>query len=138
MFLYTILAALFGIAMGLVLSARTKKKKDLRYGRLDRVGAVTNVVLLVLYACAAPFCMFLGFVSEPRLDGFLGLVGRLVVIIIASSSLFSALGLGLSVDLRKKGRSKLSFAVQFAGAAGIALTALLYCVFEGNLLAALN
>ena len=39
---------------------------------------------------------------------------------------------------RKKGKSKLSFAVQFAGFVGIGLTVGLYCLFAGNLLMSLN
>ena len=56
----------------------------------------------------------------------------------ASAALFCGIGLGLSVAFRKKGRSKLSFAVQFAGIGGISLTVLLFFTFYGNLLRPLN
>jgi uncharacterized protein YybS (DUF2232 family) len=52
--------------------------------------------------------------------------------------LFCGIGLGLSVAFRKQGKSKLSFAVQFAGVFGIGLTVLLYYIFTGNLLEYLN
>ena len=74
--------------------------------------------------------------SEPAHDGILGILGWIVGIIIASASL--PCGLGLSVALRKKGRSKLSFTVQFAGLAGIGLALALYAIFSGNLLISIN
>jgi hypothetical protein len=40
--------------------------------------------------------------------------------------------------LRRKGRGKLSFAVQFVGIAAIALTFLLHLVFTGTLIRPLN
>ena len=82
--------------------------------------------------------LFLGMISEPAYDGILGLLGWIVAIVTASAALFCGLGLGFSVALRKKGKSKLSFAVQFAGLAGIGLTVLLYVIFAGNLLRSLN
>ena len=55
-----------------------------------------------------------------------------------TAALICALGLGFSVALRKKGHSKLSFAVQFAGVAAIALTVLLHSVCTGTLVKPLN
>ena len=77
-------------------------------------------------------------ISSPGCDGFLGIIGWIVSIINASATLFCGLGLGFSVALRKKGKSKLSFAVQFAGIIGIALTIGMYMLFAGNLLKPLN
>ena len=77
-------------------------------------------------------------IASPRYQGFLGILGWIVAILMASAALFCGVGLGLSVAFRKKGRSKLSFAVQFAGVAGIGLTVLLYSLFSGNLLQSLN
>ena len=47
-------------------------------------------------------------------------------------------GLGFSAALRKKGKSKQSFAMQFAGLAGVVLSLILFFVFYGNLLSSLN
>ena len=138
MFLYTIIVAIVGIVAGLLIAIKTKKSEEVTYGGLDKTGRVTNIILLIIYACASPFCMFLGMISNPQHDGFLGLVGWVVSIIIASAVLFCGLGLGASVAYRKKGKSGLGFAVQFAGLAGIALTFLLFYVFYGNLLSPLN
>ena len=54
------------------------------------------------------------------------------------SDCICGLGLGFSVALRKKGKSKQSFAVQFAGVVGIGLSVLFYILFAGNLLQYLN
>ena len=77
-------------------------------------------------------------IANPRYGGFLGVLGWVVSIIMASAALLCGIGLGLSAAFRKKGRSKLSFIVQFAGIGGIALTLILFFVFYGNLLNPLN
>ena len=82
--------------------------------------------------------LFIGLIAAPEYDGFLGLLGAFVSILISSAALFCGLGLGFSVALRKKGKSKWSFAMQFAGLAGIGLTILLHGLFAGNLVSTLN
>ena len=138
MFLYTVIEAITGIVIGILLAARSKKRDDVVYNTLDKVGKVTNILLIPIYACALPICLILGMISGPGYDGFLGFVGLIVSIITASATLFCGLGLGFSVALRKKGKSKLSFAVQFAGVLGIVLTVVLYPLFAGNLMQSLN
>lgn len=138
MFLYTVIEAIVGIVAYILLAICTKKSRKVVYNKLDKVGRITNILLLLIYACLLPACLFLGMISGPGYDGFLGFVGVIVSIIIASATLFCGLGLGFSVALRKKGKSKLSFAVQFAGVSGIALAMTLYVLFAGNLLQSLN
>jgi hypothetical protein len=138
MFFYVILEAVAAVAIAILLSVRTKKSEGVVYGTLDKVGTVTNIVLSFAYAFAAPFCMFIGMISAPAHDGLLGIVGWLAAIIMASAPLFCGLGIGYSVALRRKGKSKLSFAVQFAGIVGIALTVDMYALFAGNLLKTMN
>ena len=138
MFLYTVLAALVGVVAGIMIAARTKKGKRVVYGGLDKAGRVTNVLLTIVYVVASPFYLFLGMISEPDGEGVLWILGLLVSVIAASASVFCSLGLGFSVALRKKGRSGLSFALQFAGLVGIALTVLLYATFVGSLIRPLN
>jgi uncharacterized membrane protein len=77
-------------------------------------------------------------ISEGYKDGILGILGWIVAVIIASAALISGLGIGASVALRKKGKSKLSFAVQFAGVIAIALSFVLYALFVGTLISPLN
>jgi hypothetical protein len=101
-------------------------------------GRITNIVLFIIYVSLAPLYMFLAMIANPRYDGFLGILGWIVAIIMGSSALFCGLGLGFSVALRKKGKSKLSFAAQFAGFAGVGLNLILFFVFYRNLLRPLN
>ena len=138
MSLFTILSALAGIVAGILLAARTKKREEITYEGLDRAGKITNIVLIPLYACLAPFCMFVGMLCNPAYDGFMGILGWIVSVVIASATMLCGLGLGASVALRKMGKSKLSFAVQFAGVVGIGLAVGMYCLFCGNLLGTLN
>lgn len=138
MTLYTIIEAIAGIIAGILIAVRTKKSDGVVYGKLDNVGRITNILLIPLYVIFSPLYLFLGMISASGEEGFLGIIGWIVAIICASAALFCGLGLGFSVALRKKGKSKLSFAVQFAGVVAIALTVLLYCAFAGNLLESLN
>ena len=138
MFLYTTIEAIVGIIAGILLAVCTKKADGVTYGKLDKIGRVTNLLLLLFYVGFSFVYLFLGMIANPRYDGFLGLLGWIVAILMASAALFCGVGLGLSVAFRKKGKSKLSFAVQFAGLGGIALTLILFFLFYGNLLRPLN
>lgn len=113
-----------------------KKSEGVVYGKLDKAGRLTNILLIPVCAGLGLFTIALGIFSYPEYDGFPGLLGWIVAILIASAPLFC--GLGFSVALRKKGRSKQSFAVQFAGLAGAALSLILFLVCYDNLLSSLN
>ena len=138
MFLYTVIEAVVGIIAGIVLAVCTKKADGVVYGKLDKAGRVTNIALIPLYVCLSPLYLFFGMISMPAYSGILGALGWVVSIIIASAALVCALGLGFSVALRKKGKSKMSFVVQFAGVVGIGLSVGLYILLAGNLLESLN
>ena len=138
MFLYTVVAAFIAVAAGILLAARTKKADGVIYGKLDRAGRITNILLIVVYACLSPLYLFLGMISYPNHEGFLGILGWIVSVINGSAALFCGLGLGFSVALRKKGKSKASFLAQFAGVAGLGVTFLFFVLFYGNLFATLN
>ena len=138
MYLYTVIEAVVAVVGGLLLAVCTKKAEGVVYGKLDKIGWVTNILLLLFYLGFSYVYLFLGIIANPRYDGFLGILGWIVAVIMASAALFCGIGLGLSVAFRKKGRSKLSFAVQFAGIGGIALTFLLFFLFYGNLLKPIN
>ena len=138
MYLHTVMEAIIGLVAGVLLAVCTKKADGVVYGKLDKAGRITNILLIPVYVCLSPLYLFLGMISYPDYDGFLGLLGWIVSIINASAALFCGLGLGFSVALRKEGKSKLSFAVQFAGLVGIGLTVGMYCLFAGNLLSSLN
>ena len=138
LFLYTIIEAVVAVIAGILLAACTKKADGVIYGKLDKAGRITNILLIIVYVWPSPLYLFLGMISYPGYDGFLGILGWIVSIINASAALFCGLGLGFSAALRKKGKSKLSFAVQFAGVVGIILTVVMYGLFAGNLLESLN
>ena len=138
MILYVLLEAFVGVLAGILIAAYTERSRDVVYGKLDRAGQIVNIFLIPIYAIAAPFCMVIGVISEAAEDGFLGVIGWILAVICASAVLFCGLGLGCSVALRKKGKSRLSFAVQFAGIVGILLTFSIYALFAGSLLSSLN
>ena len=138
MFLYTTLSAAAAVIAGIFLAGRTKKSPDVTYTKLDKAGRITNVLLLILYVCLSPLYLFLAMIARPGYEGFLGILGWIVAIIMGAAPLSCGLGLGFSVALRKKGKTKLSFAVQFAGVLGIALHLILFFLFYGNLLQPLN
>ena len=138
MVLYTIVEAVIALAAGILLAACTKKADGVVYGKLDKAGRITNILLIIVYVCLTPICMFLSMIANPRYEGFLGLLGWIVAIVMGSAPLFCGLGLGFSAALRKKGRSRLGFIVQFAGFAGIGLALVLFFVCYGNLLRPIN
>ena len=138
MFLYITIEAIAAIVVGILIAVCTKKADGVTFGKLDKIGRVTNVLLMLVYICLSPLYLFLGVIANPNYDGFLGILGWIVAIIMASAALFCGIGLGLSVAFRKNGKSKLSFAVQFAGVGGIALSVILFFLFYGNLLRTLN
>ena len=138
MFLYTTIEAIVAVIAGILIAVCTKKSQDVVYTKLDKAGRIINILLIPVYVCLAPLYMFLAMIANPRYDGFLGILGWIVAVIMGSAALFCGLGLGFSVALRKKGKSKLSFAVQFAGVLGIAINLLLFFIFYGNLLRPIN
>jgi hypothetical protein len=138
MFLYTSIEAAVAVIAGILIAVCTKKSKDVTYTKLDKAGRITKILLIPVYVCLAPLYMFLAMVAHPRYDGFLGILGWIVAIIMGSAALCCGLGLGFSVALRKKWKSKLSFAAQFAGVLGIAINLILFVIFYGNLLRPLN
>ncbi len=138
MFLYTVIEAIVGIVAFILLAACTKRNDSVVYNKLDKAGRITNILLIPIYVYLSPLYLFLGMISGPAYDGFLGVIGWIVSIINASAALFCGLGLGFSIALRKKGKSNLSFVVQFAGFVGIAFTVVMYMLFAGNLLQSLN
>ena len=138
MFLYTTVEAIAAVVAGLLIAVCSKRADGVTYSKLDKIGRVTNVLLLLFYVGFSFFYLFLGIIARPHYEGFLGILGWIVSVIMASAALFCGVGLGLSVAFRKKGKSKLSFTVQFAGVGGIALTVILFFLFYGNLLRPIN
>ena len=138
MYLYTAIAAIVGLIAGILLAACTKKAEGVVYGKRDKAGRVINIVLIPVYIVLSLIYVAISMFASPAHDGFLGMLSWLVCLLIAVAPASCGLGLGFSASLRKKGRSKLSFIMQFAGIAGCILGVVLFMVFYGNLLASLN
>ena len=138
MLIYIILCIIIGILSFVLLGLLTKNADGVVYNSLDKAGKITNVATTIFYVLISPLYLFLGLISQPAHEGFLGVIGWIISLLNSSTALFCGLGLGLSVALRKKGKSKLSFAIQFLGLVAIAFTVISYCVFVGNLLQTLN
>ena len=130
MYLYYLLASVAGLVAGIIIAARSKKSDGVVYGALDKVGIATNILLIFL------FLVMLG--MNPGGEGFIWVISLIVALIGASGTALCGLGLGASVAFRKKGKSKLSFLVQFAGIAGFCITLLFYFLFGDGLFASLN
>ena len=129
MFLYTTIEAIVAVIAGILIAVCTKKADGVVYGKLDKIGRITNLILLLFYAGFSFVYLFLGIIARPNYDGFLGILGWIVSVIMASTALICGIGLGLSVAFRKRGKSKLSFDIQFAGLGSIALTIILFFLF---------
>ena len=140
MIIYMLLVTIAGILVARLIATRTGKAAvNIEYTELDSIGRITNVLLSVAYICLAPFYMIIGFLSYPgEEEGILCVLGWIVTVIISSASFFAALGIGLSVFYRKRGKSKLSFAIQFLGLVSIGLSVLLFVIFYDNLLMSIN
>ena len=139
MILYIIGAAIASVLAAIIIPLRTKKAEDVVYGKLDKVTQVTNVLLTIVYVCLSPACLFLSFVAQPRYDeGILCILGWIISIIVSSTLLFCGIGIGLSVAFRRKGKSKLSYIVQFAGVVAVAIMFILFICTYGNILRPIN
>ena len=138
MYLYTALATIIGLIAGVLLAACTKKAEGVTYGKLDKAGRITNIVLIPVYVVLSLVYIGISMFASPAHDGFLGILSWIVCVIIAAAPVSCGLGLGFSASLRKKGRSKLSFILQFAGIAVCALSIVLFMLLYGNLLSSLN
>ena len=139
MVIYLIAEAIVGLVGGILIALLTKKAEGVVYNTLDKVGIVTNILLIPAYLALSPLALGLGLFSYPEHEsGILAVLGWIVTIIVASAMLFCGLGLGAPVALRKKGKSIASFIVQFTGFVSIGLTVGLYLLFVDVLIATIN
>ena len=139
MYLYYILAAIFGLVMGIIIAARSKKMEDVVYGKLDKAGKIMNVILIPVYAILTYLCWFIAMVGlNPWGEGLKWLLSAVLAVIGATGPAFCGIGLGASAALRRKGKSRLSFLVQFAGIVGLGITFLFFWLFYGTLFKPLN
>ena len=71
MFLYISIGAAVAVITGILLAVCTKKSEDVTYNKLDKAGRITNILLIPIYVCLAPLCMFLGMIARPAMMVFL-------------------------------------------------------------------
>lgn len=102
MLLYITIEAIVAVVAGILIAVCTKKADGVVYGKLDKAGCITNIVLIPIYAFLSLFCIGIGIFSFPGHEGFLRILGWIVAGFIPSAPLFCFIGLGLSVALRKK------------------------------------
>ena len=139
MFLYYALVSIVGLIAGIVIAARSKRTEGVVYGTLDKIGIATNIILIPVYLVLITFFFFLVMLGmNPVNGGFFGIISWIVSIICSSSPALCGLGLGASVAWRKKGMSKKSFWVQFAGIAGFAFVILIFILIGDVVFASLN
>ena len=139
MYIYFALVAMIGLVAGIIIAARSKKAEGVVYGKLDKAGIVTNILLIPVYLIVTIFNFFIVMLGYfPEGEGILGVLSWIVAIIGATGPVLCGLGLGASVALRKKGKSKKSFLVQFAGVVGLGITILFFVTFGEWLFGSLN
>ena len=95
MFLYTTIEAIVAVIAGILIAVCTKKADGVVYGKLDKIGRITNLILLLFYAGFSFVYLFLGIIARPNYDGFLGILGWIVSVIMASTALVCGIGLVL-------------------------------------------
>lgn len=93
MFLYTVTEAIIAVIAGILITICTKKADRVTYSKLDKIGQVTNVLLCLFYVGFSFFYLFLGMIANPLYSGFLGFLGWIESIIMASAALFCGIGL---------------------------------------------
>ena len=73
MYLYTALTTIIGLVAGIFLAVRTKKADGVVYGKLDKAGRITNIVLIPGYIALSLVYIGISIFTAPAHDGFLGI-----------------------------------------------------------------
>lgn len=122
-----LLIEVLGILIGaIVVPIVVPRKKGYKYNTLDKVGIATNVVLSLLYVPLSwAGITMLFFFDNPEVNVVQLVILYISVIMGISIPIMSMLSIASSVILRKRGFSKISFAVQFVPIALFVLAVLL-------------
>ncbi len=70
MYIYAGIAAVVAVVAGILIAALTKKTDGVVYGELDKVGQITNIILIPVYAVLTLFFIALSLFLYPGYDGF--------------------------------------------------------------------
>ena len=116
-----------GIAVGILLTVRACKGEASVPTALDRISSVTNIALIPVYSIFSILMLFMAAITDTNygansVQEFFALIFSFII---AAAPIYCGIALGMSVSLRKKGRSLAGFLVQFAGFGGIILLLLI-------------
>ena len=75
MYVYTLSTAVVAIIAGLIIAICTGKEDYVIYGKLDKAWQIMNIIMRFIYLLLSPLYLFLGIISSPKYDGFLGIIG---------------------------------------------------------------
>ena len=110
-----------GAAVGIWLAVRARKIEAAAPTVLDRVSVAINIVLIPVYLILSVLMMFMALITGGSYDASVAqeVIAKALSFLIAAAPIYCGIALGLSVSLRRKGRSLAGFLVQFAGFVGI-------------------
>lgn len=127
---YILSAVPITLIISVIVICITKRKEDKPYNDLDKYCILLNIVLSLVYIPLSLVAIVLaGFMWDSPPENW---IDRIILIIVSYTFLLSPLtsivSITLSVVLRKRGKSKLSFYIQFAPIAIPILTVLLFII----------
>ena len=116
-----------GVAIGILLAVRARKIKAAVPTALDRVSLVINITLIPVYLILSILMMFMALITGTSYgaSSLQEIFAEVFSFVIAAAPIYCGIALGLSVSLRRKGRSLAGFLVQFAGFGGILVLVLI-------------
>lgn len=116
-----------GVAIGILLAVRARKIEAAVPTALDRVSWVINITLIPIYLILSILMMFMALITGTSYgaSSLQEIFAEVFSFVIAAAPIYCGIALGLSVSLRRKGRSLAGFLVQFAGFGGILVLVLI-------------
>ena len=116
-----------GVAIGILIAVRARKIEAAVPTALDRVSLVTNIILIPVYLILSILMMFMALITGTSYgaSSVQNIFAEVFSFVIAAAPIYCGIALGLSVSLRRKGRSLAGFLVQFAGFGGILVLVLI-------------
>ena len=116
-----------GVAIGILLAVRARKIEAAIPTALDRVSLVINITLIPVYLILSILMMFMALITGTSYgaSSLQEIFAEVFSFVIAAAPIYCGIALGLSVSLRRKGRSLAGFLVQFAGFGGILVLVLI-------------
>ena len=116
-----------GVAIGILLAVRARKIEAAVPTALDRVSLVINITLIPVYLILSILMMFMALITGTSYgaSSVQAIFAEVFSFVIAAAPIYCGIALGLSVSLRRKGRSLAGFLVQFAGFGGILVLVLI-------------